>query len=418
MKASIVKTPVFIAGAGPAGAAAALKLDRLGISCVLADKSVFPRDKICGDAISGKVIVNLKRIDPEILESFHKQTWKTPVWGIRFVAPNGKVVEVPFSAKSDPSKDIAPGFVAKRIDFDNFLVDQVRKCKNVTFLEGVEIDQVEKIENGFSIRDKSGNHHFETPMYLDACGAHSAFARHYAGLTKRDDHHAGSLRAYYSNVAGFHEHNYIELQFLNPLIPGYFWVFPLPGGFANVGVGMRTDYIKKKKINLNKAMDQLIREHPVLKDRFKDSKLEGKIQGFGLPLGSKPRPISGENYMILGDAGHLIDPLTGEGIGHAIYSGVYAAEQTQVCIEQQNFSAAFIRDYDVRIKRVLGKEMELSYKLQRMMARPWLVNFLAGLIISNRRIIDIISRMYTDFELRTKIVRPGFWLKLILRKDV
>src|SRR5690606_27309351 len=108
MQATIVKTPVFIAGAGPAGAAAALKLARLGIDCILADKSVFPRDKICGDAISGKVIINLKRIDPAILEAFHEQTWKTPVWGIRFVAPNGKVVEVPFSAKSDPSKDIAP----------------------------------------------------------------------------------------------------------------------------------------------------------------------------------------------------------------------------------------------------------------------------------------------------------------------
>ena len=122
--------------------------------------------------------------------------------------------------------------------------------------------------------------------------------------------------------------------------------------------------------------------------------------------------------MILGDAGHLIDPLTGEGIGHAIYSGVYAAEQTQICMEQHNFSKEFIHAYDVRINKVLGKEMELSYKLQRMMARPWLVNFLAGLIISNRRIIDIISRMYTDFDLRTKIVRPGFWLKLIFKKNI
>ena len=57
---------VGIIGAGPAGAAAALQLNQLGIDCVVVDKAVFPRDKICGDGLSGKVITCLNRIDPEI----------------------------------------------------------------------------------------------------------------------------------------------------------------------------------------------------------------------------------------------------------------------------------------------------------------------------------------------------------------
>ncbi|HEY1202482.1 MAG TPA: FAD-dependent monooxygenase, partial [Niastella sp.] len=45
----MIATDVCIIGAGPAGAAAALQLQQLNIPCVVVDKAVFPRDKICGD---------------------------------------------------------------------------------------------------------------------------------------------------------------------------------------------------------------------------------------------------------------------------------------------------------------------------------------------------------------------------------
>lgn len=413
----IQHTPVFVAGAGPSGAAAALKLNALGIPCTIVDKATFPRDKICGDAISGKVMINLGRIAPELLSGFYQEQWKTGVWGIRFVAPNNQVIEVPFSTEYDAENEKAPGFVAKRIDFDNYLAQELKKGEHIDFFENCSMTKVEKTDGGFIVHCSNG-HTYKTPLLLDATGAQSSFSRKYAGLTKRESHHAGALRAYYKGVQGFHDHNFIELHFLDPIIPGYFWVFPLPDGQANVGIGMRTDYIKKKKVNLNKVLEELIISHPGLKDRFAHATLTGKIQGFGLPLGSKPRPISGDHYMVLGDAGHLIDPLTGEGIGNGIYSGVFAAELAQKCLHEENYSAAFLRDYDKRIHRVIGKEMRLSYRLQQLMARAWLVNFLANLITKNKHFTELISRMYTDFELRSKLVKPGFWLRLMIFKKL
>ena len=408
-------TPVFIAGAGPSGASAALKLNTLGIPCIIIDKATFPRDKICGDALSGKVIINLKRIDPDLLERFYESRWKTGVWGIRFVAPNNKVIEVPFSKTYDPEQEISPGFVARRTDFDNFLAQELKRCQYVTFIENCALDDIQRIGDGFSMKCSNGET-YETPMFLDGMGAHSPFSRKYAGLTKRDAHHAAALRAYYKGVEGFHEHNFIELHFLGPIIPGYFWVFPLPDGHANIGIGMRTDYLKKKKVNLNRVLQDLVASHPVLKDRFKNAELTDTVKGFGLPLGSKLRPISGDHFMLLGDAGHLIDPLTGEGIGHGIYSGVYAAEQIETCMQTGDYSARILKDYDKRIKRVIGKEMKLSYRLQQMMSRAWLVNFLANLVVNHQHFNDVISRMYTDLELRKQLVKPMFWLKLIVLK--
>src|SRR5690606_11571017 len=112
---------------------------------------------------------------------------------------------------------------------------------------------------------------------------------------------------------------------------------PLPGGYANVGVGMLSETVSQKKINLKKEMLRIIETHPEFKQRFAGAELMGDIKGYGLPLGSKKRVISGDNYMLVGDAASLIDPFTGEGISNAMISGRWAATQAELCLQQQIF---------------------------------------------------------------------------------
>lgn len=406
------QTDICILGAGPGGAGTALRLSYLGIPCLLLDKAVFPRDKICGDAISGKVTTLLNRLDPEILQRFLSCPIQRDIWGIRFYAPNNKAVEVPFQFTGKRETPFAPGYVSKRMDFDHFLVEEVRRRENICFWEGTACLTYEKTDQGFLLQTDAGP--VETRLLIVADGAHSAFSRQYAGLAKDSGHHAGAVRAYYRNVKGFEEGGAIEMHFLKALCPGYFWMFPLPGGWANVGVGMRTDVVKKKKINLARVLEDIVTHHPSIGPRFKDAERIGDVRGYGLPLGSKVRPVSGDNYMLVGDAGHLIDPLTGEGIGNALYSGFIAAEQAAQCLSQQNFGAAFLKAYDVRVQRVLGSEMQLSYRMQKAGAYPSLLNFLAFVISGNRKIIDYFSGMYTDLQLREQLVNPWFWMKMLV----
>lgn len=412
----MIYTPVCIVGAGPGGAATALKLSYLGIDCVLIDKATFPRDKICGDAISGKVTTLLNRLDPAIMQRFNQSSTQVDVWGIKFVAPNLKSLNIPFKPSYIKDKATAPGYVVKRFDFDHFLIEEVKKRDNIQLFEGVEVAEYNRKKGGYTIKDKSGKFIVETPLLIVANGAHSPFSRKIAGLEKDVKHHAGAIRAYYKNVAGLDKDNFIELHFIQSVTPGYFWIFPLPNGTANVGLGMRSDILKKRKINLNKCLDDILKNHPVISKRFQNAELLGPIKGYGLPLGSKTRIISGDHFMLVGDAGHLIDPLTGEGIGNAFYSGFIAAEQAQKCIADQNYSATYLRAYDVRVKRVLGSEMKLSYRLQKMLMYAPLVNIVANIIASNQKIINVISGMYNDFALREQLVKPFFWVKMLFKK--
>ena len=57
------KKPVLIVGAGPAGSSAAIYCNKLGLNTLLLDRSIFPRDKICGDALSGKSVKILEELD-------------------------------------------------------------------------------------------------------------------------------------------------------------------------------------------------------------------------------------------------------------------------------------------------------------------------------------------------------------------
>jgi menaquinone-9 beta-reductase len=415
----MTKTDICIVGAGPGGAATALKLSHLNIPCVLVDKAIFPRDKICGDAISGKAATILRRIDPAIMERFDTDlNLQTDVWGIRFVSPNNKIVDVPYRAGYDPKNDQKQGYVSKRIDFDHWLIEEVERRDNIDLHLGISIENYEKTEQGYRISSADGSFDVEARILIVANGANSNFSRHHAGLEKDEKHHAGAVRAYYRNVTGMHPDGFIELHFLKEINPGYLWIFPLPGGYANVGLGMRTDYISKRRYNLKTGLTDLIERHPKLRERFKNAEIQGKITGYGLPLGSKKRRLSGDHFMLIGDAGHLIDPLSGEGIGNAIYSGFIAAEQAQQCLEKNDFTAKFMEAYDVRVARVLGKEMELSYRLQQMMARPWLVNLLATWASRNRTLLDTISLMYQDLEMRKRALNPLFWLKMLRGRKV
>ena len=417
MEEKVFYSDICIVGAGPAGAAAALYLHYRNQSCVLIDKAVFPRDKICGDALSEKVLTILNRIDPSLEQRFYQKVKKSDVWGMRLVAPNGCAIDLPMKPGYNKHTELCRGFVSKRSEFDNFLIDEVRNSQNIDFYEGYEIHDIEKTQEGFKLYDKRKKLVVHTDLLLMANGAQSRFSRLYANMTKDEKHLCVGVRAYFKNIKGFHPDGFIELNFMDSLAPGYFWLFSLPDGEANIGIGIRADYLKKRKIKAREFLLDAIKNDSKLKHRFEGAELIGTVEGFPLPLGSKTRKLSGDNYMLLGDAAHLIDPLSGEGIGNGMYSGWIAAEQAIQCLKQQRFDGEFLNDYDIRIKRVLGQDLKLSYALQRIMVFKPLINFFAKIFQNNADLKDALSKMYQDLNLRKNLINPIFWLRFLLKMN-
>ncbi|MBX2978622.1 MAG: geranylgeranyl reductase family protein [Flavobacteriales bacterium] len=468
---SSMHAPVLILGGGPGGCSAALQLAKRGVEAVLVEKAVFPRDKVCGDALSGKVMRTLERVAPELVDRVKIDAHRMPSWGVTFVAPGGKSLRVPFRRETGIGE--APGAILPRLDFDDLLFQRVKTAPGITVLEGTAAKAFERIKEGWRVTlEDLGQSSITTPLILDASGANSHFARHVAGLGMEPRHHAAGVRAYYSNVKGLDADGFIELIFLKELLPGYLWVFPLPNGRANVGLGLRSDVVRKRKADLKKLLLKLLAEHPSLKERFAHATLDGPVQGMGLPLASKRRPLSGDGYLLIGDAGHLIDPFTGEGISHAMISGMHAADVACEALEkasQQSIlpllrrghtgqgaklsssgeaerghselsaksssaeeagSGAALRStdapiphtllhsYDARVWRRLGQELAISSRLQQLADKAWLFDFVVDRANKNPALADTISSMFTDLDLRARLKKPGFYMDLLLGRGL
>ncbi|MCZ2442821.1 MAG: NAD(P)-binding protein [Flavobacteriales bacterium] len=78
---------VIISGAGPAGSTAALHLKSSGLRVLLLDKASFPRDKICGDALSGTVGFELSKLGLDVIDTFVRTEPKQTTFGLRFISP-------------------------------------------------------------------------------------------------------------------------------------------------------------------------------------------------------------------------------------------------------------------------------------------------------------------------------------------
>ncbi len=115
---------VIVVGGGPGGNSTAMFLHKKGYNVLLLDKAKYPRNKICGDAISGKSVGMLKELG---IEHEMEDLDTAKVFGLVFSSPEGKMLEIPFPVKDGEGKTKARGYVCRRIVFDNFLFSHTKK---------------------------------------------------------------------------------------------------------------------------------------------------------------------------------------------------------------------------------------------------------------------------------------------------
>jgi geranylgeranyl reductase family protein len=404
---------ILIAGAGPAGLATALSLASKGIPSTLIDRETFPRDKVCGDGLSGWVVRMLDRIEPSLVEKVRSHPGSLPSYGIRFYAPNLKSVDLPYRNRFAP--DDPPGYVMRRQDFDGLLMETALSNPLIRVMQGVNLAGLSHEDGRVVLTDIAGNIRLKGKMAVVATGAGSKLAGNVTSLRSADHHQATGIRQYFTGVESSGEGNFVELFFLYEFLPGYLWVFPLPDGRANVGAGIRTDFLRKRKLSLKRVMEQALMHNPILSARFRHAQPASGVAAWTLPLGSRKHPLSGEGILLAGDAASLVDPFTGEGIGNALWSGYTAAGHIEKAMAANRFDASFNKAYDRQVQLKFGKEMRTSHTIQRLVRFPSLFNFVMNRTVANPELVASVIRMIDDPAERKKLTRPFFYLRLLKR---
>ncbi|MFC1746962.1 NAD(P)/FAD-dependent oxidoreductase [Candidatus Neomarinimicrobiota bacterium] len=403
---------VIIVGGGPAGAAATLYARRLGMQTLLVDKAAFPRDKVCGDALSGKSVEILRDLD--LLE----KTAQLPGAAIRriiFTSPAHTELEIDLTKSS--LNQIPEGYVIRRRVFDAFLFEEARNAADECLEEFTVKDLVR--EDGYvsGVRGILGNSSeeltFRSRIVLGADGFNSIVARK-TGLYRHESRHMiVALRQYFENVQGLTDQ--IELHFIDEVIPGYFWIFPLENGYANVGIGMIHSALKAQHIDLRAALAAAM-DSSTFRERFAQAVPQENPVGWNLPVGSRHSPNVGDGFLLLGDAAGLIDPFTGEGIGNALYSARVAVMAARQALDSGDVSKNMLgKLYDRPLWDAIGSELQNSTRLQRLGQWRWLLNFVIRKASRNKEIAEMIGGMITNEVPRQKLANPAFYLKLLLK---
>lgn len=367
---------VIVVGAGPSGAATAIKLAQQGRDVLLLDRTQFPRDKVCGDAVGIGVTRVLYRLGmADKIRQAEARGELYPLKTMRLVSPRGNTLQVEF-IRGDHGEE---SYVAPRIYFDALIqqhaIDSGAKFQQAEVKEPL-------LENGRIVgvlaRANGEVKEYRSQVVVGADGVTSTIMRHLRPEAGQhtDTHRAVALRAYITGLEIYP--NEVEFYLYKEISPGYAWIFPTDDHSANIGLGMRLDIFRRMKTSL-KTMLQEFLALPAIRDRLRNGHEMHDVATWQLNFGSQENlQHAFDGALLVGDAAGFINPLTGGGIHNGIVSAMYAAETIDEALRRGDTSREFLKTYEQRCHEEMWPGMKRSFFYQRLlMHSPGLVDVIA-----------------------------------------
>ncbi|WP_030689672.1 geranylgeranyl reductase family protein [Streptomyces globisporus] len=370
---------VIVIGAGPAGCSVGYHLARAGHDVLLLEKAAFPRDKVCGDGLTPRAVRELLGMGVDVAGDGWVRTRGLRVHG------SGTTVEMPWPVVSS-CPDY--GLVRTRQDLDQLLARQA-VAAGARLLEGTKVtapvfDPATGRVRGV-VADRDGvRRTFHAPVLVAADGASSRVAVA-LGIHQRTDRPMGvAVRRYYTSPHRNRDHleAWIDLETRDSRgrasMPfGYGWIFPVGDGAFNVGLG--TFHVgRRPDVDHRRLFQQWTARLPAAW-RFDEEHATGPLRGAPLPAGLNRRPQYTRGLLLTGDAGGMINPLSGEGIDYAMESGRLAAETVARALARPTAHSreeALLR-YPEAVREAYGRYFTVGRLVVRALNHPQVMRLVA-----------------------------------------
>ena len=304
---------VLIVGAGPAGSAAAITLRAAGLEVVVVDKARFPRDKICGDGLTALALRLCEQLG---LDPTDVPSWKQ-VDEALIRSPSGRTAVFPL-----PSGLGQFAAIAARRDLDDALLGRARSV-GATVLDGHGCLAVDQCDTHVDAQI-DGHEPIRARYLIAADGMWSPVRKH---LGVNEPGYLGEWHAFrqYRSGAGPLARESLHIWFEPDLLPGYAWSFPLADGRVNVGFGVARGLPGPRGNELRRVWDDLF-QRPHIAETLGSAVPEGPHRAWPIPARVDEVVLTVGRTLFVGDAAAATDPMTGEGIGQALLTGIRAAE--------------------------------------------------------------------------------------------
>jgi len=337
---------VIVVGAGPAGLSAGLELAENKANVLILDrKQEIGCPKRCAEGLSNRWF-DIMKVKPSL--EFAVQEIK----GAILYGPNQSQVKM--------RGEKVLGYVLERKMFEKKLaINAVKKGAKILMKHQVISA---KRENGIvdlEVEINNEKKHFKTKLVIACDGIDSLVARMMGLNTKNNLNDTDSGYQYeMTGVSGYDEYC-LHLFFGTDVAPrGYIWIFPKRERTANIGIGIGAYEEKTAKYYL----DKWIAAQPGLKN---GSIIE--VNAGGIPVGGFLEEMTADNLLVAGDAGHMVDPIHGGGIGIAMEGGRLAGQVAVKALKENKFENKNLNHYTKEWYNLRGNELKRRLKSRHLL---------------------------------------------------
>jgi geranylgeranyl reductase family protein len=338
---------VAVLGGGPAGAFAAERLAQAGLKTIVFDEKLA-WEKPCGGGLTYKAYHEY----PFLIDN---DTPKRLVRETSVAAPKAGEVRMTLAQ---------PLVIYSRMDLNTMLLE--RAVRSGAMIEKTRVLGMERRERGWRLRTQSGS--VEADFCIIATGARNPLREVGTEWKAKDTMCA---LGYY--VPASQEH--IDIQFL-PNLEGYIWVFPRCGHLS-VGICGKGEPAQALRARLEAYMNE---RGLALKGSSFYSHMLPSLESPGW----KTNRVAGDGWLAVGDAGGLVDPITGEGLYYAMRSGDLAS---RVLIDDAHTLTEKACAYRAMLSREFALDLEFAATLAK---RVFLGSFLCRSVPA--RMVDFMRR--------------------------
>ncbi|MDO8355663.1 MAG: NAD(P)/FAD-dependent oxidoreductase [Nitrospirota bacterium] len=340
---------VLVVGGGPAGSTISALLAEQGWNVQVLEKDPHPRFHI-GESLLPQTLPILKQLG--VLADVEKIG--IVKYGAEMVSHRyGRTQMFYFSKAFDESQPYA--FEVKRSEFDAILLKNA-VAKGAQVHEGVRAERVEFRPGTTSIvhaQDKTGNPMaWETRFVVDASGRDTFLSAQLGGKQRSQTHNSAAIFGHFEGVGrlpGKDEGN-ITAGWLDH---GWCWLIPFKDGTTSVGVVCWPDYIKSRTTPLDQFLLDTLRQSPPIAKRMSQAKLLTPVYA-AANFSYRRETMSGDGYLMVGDAFAFIDPVFSSGVHLALNSAVLGAKVVEAHLRHSPDYAQRLREFERMVRRAIN----------------------------------------------------------------
>lgn len=300
---------IVVVGAGPGGSQAAKVAAENGYSTCLIEKENLDnsgRYKACGGAMAWELIEKIDYPEDKIERVFESVELH------HFDGEN-------FSKKGK-------GAIVWRDVFDKYLTD-LATDSGVKLKDNEQLIDIKEVKAGYQILTRKDEYKAKYVIAADGVSSPTLKLLGWPFFKSQDvvltiTKEMKTTKSYIDRILGSDSiHFYFGIKDLIPA--GYAWLIPKTDKIT-VGWGKQIDLIKNSRKEF-----EMFWTLPYIKEALKNSTME-IFKPHLIPVGVRPK-LYEDNVFAVGDAGGMVDPISGKGIPYAMWSGQIAIETIKTC---------------------------------------------------------------------------------------